>query len=89
MSDDVSPLVAELEKLGELLERAERNAERRDPAEAYRAALTQVQGLMKTSTLTGPTFQRLSRFVDDSLPWNEELLGCWQRVQGMLREQRS
>lgn len=74
-----------LETLMESLVQAEELAKKSEFRAAFRDAQALCSVLQRVGTLDGPEYERLARFIDDSLPWTEEVLQRWHSFQNRRR----
>ncbi|HIA02310.1 MAG TPA: hypothetical protein EYN66_10435, partial [Myxococcales bacterium] len=70
-----------LEAFVESLKQDERAATVQDSREAFRDGIMLCEALQNSKSLSGPEYDRLKRFVADSLPWTEDVLRYWQIFQ--------
>lgn len=77
---DTKPVPVELDCFIESVRASELRASKEYELEAFRVARQLADKLRASGSLNGPEFGRLSRFVDDSLPWDEQLLDAWHRL---------
>jgi len=78
LNDEFVGLVSEL--------RAERDkTERKDFRDAYESAIILCQSIIEDEDLQMLKYEKLSRFVSDSLPWTGLILQRWNKIKRIIQ----
>jgi hypothetical protein len=82
-------LHAKLRELEGLLSSAAEQSLRDEFREAFEEARKLVVAVRHSGCVDGPELERLARFIDDCLPWQEDVLRSWQRLERSIRREKS
>lgn len=75
----------QLQKFIDALIESENFSERTDYKSAFRDAQELAHAVMVSADYEGAAFDRLQRYVSDCLPWTEEVVKEWNRLERNLR----
>ena len=78
-------LASELREFLARLESARDACERPEFLASYNAAITLTTSIVGQQDLQIGEFERLERIVSDALPWSDDLLETWHRIERLLR----
>lgn len=71
----------EVDEFDALLEKRRNDAARSDDGEAFSDARGFLQRFRDAENLVGQEFGLLARFFNDCVPWDDELVRSWQRLE--------